>query len=116
MAEEYTLTNPETKPAVVNAAYKVKMVHFDWERAEVLVRLKGQNNEEINTGYGGAMATHEEKDQAVQMMKYLNTANCSTKSLQKRVLEQLSKDGKIPAGTTTGTPDPPATTFEVEEE
>lgn len=107
MAEEYTLTTPETKPAVVNNAYKVEMLHFDWIAATIGIRLKGQNEELIHTGYGGPMATPEERNEAIKMMKSLNTANLTTKSLQKRVLEKLSADGKIPPGTTTGTPDPP---------
>jgi hypothetical protein len=106
MAEEYTLTTPETTPAVTNAAYKVEMLHFDWVAGTIGVRLKGQNGELIHTGYGGPMATQAEKDEAIQMMRSLNTANLTTKSLHKRVLERLSTDGKIPPGTTTGTPDP----------
>lgn len=107
MAEEYTLTTPETKPAVTNNAYKVQMAHFDWAGGECLFRLKGQNEELIITGYGGQMATQAERDEAIKMMKSLNTANLSTKSMHKRILEKLSADGKIPPGTTTGTPDPP---------
>lgn len=109
MAEEYTLTTPETTPAVHNAAYKVQMLQFDWAGGHWLARLKGQNDEVIVTGYGGPGSTQAERDDAVKMMKQLNTANLTTKSLHKRVLEKLSADGKIPPGTTTGTPDPPAT-------
>jgi hypothetical protein len=41
--------------------------------------------------YSGAEAT--------QLMQTLNTANLTTKSLQKRVLEKLQADGKLPPGT-----------------
>lgn len=106
MAEEYTLTTPETKPAITNNAYKVTLAHYDWTMPEIQFRLVGQNYETIYTGYGGAMATQAEKDEAIKLMKMLNTANCSTKSMQKRILEKLAADGKIPSGTVTGTPDP----------
>jgi len=42
---------------------------------------------------------------AVAMMRALNTANLSTKSLHRRILERLVEDGKLPAGTVTGSPD-----------
>ena len=106
MAEEYTLSTPETTPAVVNAGYKVTLLHFDWSAGEIHVRLVGQNGEPLLTRYGGPGSSQAERDDAIRMMRTLNTANLSTKSLHKRVLEKLSADGKIPPGTTTGTPDP----------
>ena len=106
MAEEYTLTTPETTPAIVNAAYKVVFLSFDWRVGDIRITLVGQHTEVIYTGYGGPLATQAERDKAIQMMRMLNTANLSVKSLHKRILEQLSKDGLIPPGTTTGTPDP----------
>jgi len=39
------------------------------------------------------------------LLAALNTANLSTKSLQKRVLERLIADGKLPPGAVSGTPD-----------
>ena len=42
---------------------------------------------------------------ATAMIKQLNTANLTTKSMQKRILEKLSADGFLP-GTVQGTPDP----------
>lgn len=106
MAEEYTLTTPETVPAITNNAYRVTFLLFDWAVGEIQVRLEGENDERLITGYGGPQATQPERDQAIKMMRTLNTANLSTKSLHKRVLEQLKADGKIPGGSVTGTPDP----------
>jgi hypothetical protein len=106
--EEYTLTTPETIPAVTNTAYKVVFLQFEWTRGQIAIYLEGQNGERVITGYGGPPpATQAERDAAIQMMRTLNTANLTTKSLQKRVLEKLSADGKIPGGTVTGAPDPP---------
>jgi hypothetical protein len=54
----------------------------------------------------GAYSFYQYKGkQAVQMIQTLNTANLSTKSMQKRILEKLSNDGLLP-GTVQGTPDP----------
>jgi hypothetical protein len=107
MAEEYTLTTPETIPAVTNTAYKVIALNFDWKVGYIGIQLEGQNDELLFTTYGGLPpVTQAERDEAIQMMRTLNTANLTTKSLQKRVLEKLAADGKIPGGTVTGTPDP----------
>jgi hypothetical protein len=62
------------------------------------IELKDNNNERFSHSYYGT--------EAVNMIKFLNTANLTTKSLHKRVLEKLSTDGVLP-GTVTGTPDPP---------
>lgn len=105
--EEYTLTTPETVPAVTNTAYKVVFLQFEWKLGQIVIYLEGQHGERLITGYGGPPpATQADRDAAIQMMRTLNTANLTTKSLQKRVLEKLSADGKIPGGSVTGTPDP----------
>jgi hypothetical protein len=38
----------------------------------------------------------------------MNTANFSVNSMQKRVLQKLTNDGKLPPGMITGTPDVPS--------
>jgi hypothetical protein len=43
-------------------------------------------------------------EQAAQRLSVLNTANLTTKSLEKRLLEVLVNDGKLPPGTVSGTP------------
>ena len=43
-------------------------------------------------------------DDAQQLLVQLNTMNFSTVSLQKRVIQVCGKDGKIPPGTVSGTP------------
>ena len=48
---------------------------------------------------------------AMDYIKFINTANFTTKSLHKRILERLVTDGIVPGGgTVTGTPDSPAIT------
>lgn len=96
MAEQLDLTNPEVKPQVTTAFYRVVYLLFDWRVAQIVVHLEGQNGEIKSFGYVGAEAT--------ALMVLLNKANLSTNSLQKRVLDKLRTDGKI-AGTVSGAPD-----------
>ena len=63
----------------------------------IVIRLRDNLNVLSSYQYFGADAT--------QMIKTLNTANLSTKSMHKRILEKLSNDGKL-VGTVTGAPDP----------
>lgn len=106
MAEELGLTNPDViQPEVKNTKYQVVVSTFDWEAQTITFRLKGDGSY-ITAMYGGPMSTQEEKDQATKLMRTLNTANFTTKSMQKTILQKLSADGKIPPGTVTGTPDP----------
>lgn len=106
MAEELTLTNPQVKPEVRNTKFQVVFSSFDWDGQHIAFRLKGENNEIVYAEYGGMMSDDAGRAEATKMMRSLNTANNSTKSMHKRILEKLSADGKIPAGTVTGAPDP----------
>jgi hypothetical protein len=104
MAEEYQLTDPIVIPEVVTSKYKVIAMNLNMESAFadsepglVLIELKDNNGVRSNYTYEG--------QQAIDMMKWMNTANFSTTSMQKRVLQKLSQDGKLPAGDITGTVD-----------
>lgn len=107
MAEDYTLIEPEVKPEVVNTKYKVIYMMFSIEQSHCAFNLLGQNGERLFAEYGGPLATPEEQEEARKFIKFCNTANFSTNSMQKRILQKLGTDGKIPPGTVTGTPDPP---------
>jgi len=53
----------------------------------------------------GTLLSHEyHGNEATDLMKWMNTANFSTTSMHKRILQKLSSDGVI-YGTVTGTPD-----------
>lgn len=115
MAEELILDEPAVIPEVVTNSYRVASMTFDTEfmstppssspsdppaapqAGMVDVRLRDNN--------GGTKTHRYLGNEAMAMIRQLNTANLSVKSLQKRVLEKLSRDGIIP-GTVTGTPDP----------
>lgn len=94
MAEILTLSTPIAKPSVTTV--DVLFLGFDWGNSRVTVRVKFSDSTEQEFTYGNSVAA--------TMMSGLNSANLSTKSLYKRVVERLQADGKLPAGTITGTP------------
>jgi len=92
MAETLTLTSPQS---VTN--YSVLVLKLDWEKKAIVVVLRDTQGDKIKCAYTGSVAE--------SLIIALNKANLSTNSLQKRIIEQLVTDGKLPAGTVTGTPD-----------
>jgi hypothetical protein len=93
MAEELTFTTP---PSI--SGYRVFKLVLDWDLHKIKVHLRNtSNNVYIVAGYEG--------NTALVLMNQLNTMNLSTNSLHKRILERLATDGKLAAGTVTGTPD-----------
>lgn len=92
MAQVLELTTPQS---VID--YRISIIKFNWDEAKIHIVLKDTQGDTITVGYTGAAAT--------SLMIALNKANLSTNSLQKRTLEQLVADGKIPAGSVTGSPD-----------
>lgn len=102
--EELILTDPVVVPEKVTNKYHVISLLLDMESVMTLdgkpgfisIILKNNNNERSNYSYTG--------DSAIAMIKQLNTANLTTKSMHKRILERLSSDGLLP-GTVTGVPD-----------
>ena len=95
MAEKLDLTSVITTPNLTD--YRVAAVAFDWDRAQIVITLRGTNGEERREIYVGPTAT--------TLMIALNKIDCSTISLQKRILNRLVTDGKLPAGTVSGSPD-----------
>lgn len=106
--EELVLTDPVTEPAKTTNKFRVIAVLMDTEgsltapspgnetTAQVRIKLKDNYNKPYEHSYTGQTA--------LDYIKFINTANFTTKSLHKRILERLSTDGVLP-GTVTGTPD-----------
>jgi hypothetical protein len=94
MAETLDLTTPIVPPS--RASYTVKRLNLDWPNAAIQIWLIGSDGIEVYAEYIGAQAT--------TLLIAFNKVNLSVKSLQRRVLEQLVTDGKLPAGTVTGAP------------
>ena len=90
--EALTLTTPQSV-----TDYRVSILKLNWDEAKIHVVVKDTQGDTVTAGYTGATAT--------SLMIALNKANLTTNSLQKRILEQLVTDGKLPAGTVTGDPD-----------
>lgn len=86
-----------TTPIVVAArtSYTIHVLTLDWANQVIRVVLVGSDGADVVAEYKEA--------QAVAIMTTLNTANLSVKSLYRRVLEKLVADGKLPAGTVSGT-------------
>jgi|SRR5215471_7542638 len=107
MAEEYNLDIPETTPAIVVNKYQIRIMTFDFNSTAPMVSESGifsvslidNNGKFINVQYTGQKAKN--------IMKTLNTGNFTNVSMQKKIMQQLEKDGQIGSGSVSGTPDPP---------
>jgi hypothetical protein len=94
--EELVLTDPVVEPEKVKNKYKVVSLTMNHESQLFGIQLKDN--------LGGMFAHQYVGQEAVDYIKFINTANFTTKSLHKRVLEKLAADGVLP-GTVTGAPD-----------
>jgi hypothetical protein len=104
MAETVTLTTPITKPS--QTTVRLERMILDIETKSITIQWLGTNNEAGSAVYPTpGPADHPAQPTGATLLNQLNTANLSTKSLVKRVLERLQTDGYLPAGTISGTPD-----------
>jgi hypothetical protein len=94
MAEQLDLTSPIVPPS--RTTYSVQALMLNFIAAVIQATLVGSDGQLIAVTWEGATAT--------TLMIALNKANLSVTSLQKRVLQQAVSDGKLPAGTVTGSP------------
>lgn len=90
MAEQVTLATSAPAPY-----YRVSRLDLDWDGRLILVHLRGAFQETRTFSYSGT--------EAETLLRALNTANLSTKSLHRRILEKLTADGLL-SGTVEGTP------------
>jgi len=96
--EELTLTDPVVVPETVSSSYKVTSLILNFGTAYVHIELVDNLGVLLMHDYTGQVA--------LDMMKWMNTANFSVNSMHKRILQKLTNDGVL-VGTVTGTPDPP---------
>ena len=98
MAEKITLATPEVIPQVTTTDYQITAIHLHVRPvARIVVNFQGTNNE-------ARQWIVDDPARALMLIKALNTANLSLKSLERRIFEQAITDG-IFTGTITGTPD-----------
>lgn len=118
MAEDYTLDTPITPPVVTTTTYRVRGLNLDFEAVSTTMPppvfgevpappVPGLVTIRLRSNAGATLTCTYEGQQAQDMMKWMNTANFSTTSMQKRILQKLEQDGKLPPGEITGAPDPP---------
>ena len=77
--------------------YELVRIVFDWEHGRLAILLKGANGERKEVVYG-------QNTGARDLMRSINKADFSTKSLHRRLMEKLLADGHL-AGSISGTPD-----------
>jgi hypothetical protein len=110
MAEELVITDPIVHPdppaPPPTTKYKVVSLSSDVETPPVPAPAPGLLIIKVRDNNGIALTVQYVGEQAMQFIKYMNTANFSTVSLQKRILQKLSNEGYLPPGTVTGVPDP----------
>lgn len=102
--EQLELTDPVTTPAVTTATFKVVGIAMHMETVAAVSGAPGLIVIELKDNLGVRRSQRYEGQTAIDYMKFINTANFSTKSLHKRILERLSSEGVLP-GTVTGAPD-----------
>ena len=94
MPEQLDLTTaivPTTR-----TTYRIARISFDWDNQLIRGDVVGSDTVIVGFSYDGSTA--------VTLMTTLNKIDLSVKSLQRRVLEKLVTDGKLPAGAVSGSP------------
>lgn len=92
MAETFTLTTPIT-PAT-RVSYRHRMTVLNWEAGVFQGYIVGSDGAEILVEYTGA--------QANALLSFIN--GMTTPSVQKKLFQKFVNDGKLTAGTVSGTP------------
>lgn len=96
LSEQIDLSNAYVVNPSSATSLKIESLFFDWKSEIICIRLYGDAVQYPPIYYRGT--------EAADLMRSLNTANLSTNSLNKRVMNKLINDG-IVAGTVTGQPD-----------
>jgi hypothetical protein len=102
--EELVLSAPVVVPASTTDRYRVVALTLNLEAASTPSSAPGLILIDLRDNLGVRSSYRYEGQTATDMIKFLNTANLTTKSMHKRILERLSADGLL-VGTVTGTPD-----------
>ena len=102
-AQERVIFQSPAKADEGAVEFRVSELVLNIEASTVTVRLAEASDgsfvpggRQIVASYAGAEAT--------TLMRALNTADLSTRSLQRRVVEKLTSDKKIPSGVISGVP------------
>lgn len=92
--EQLTLTAPISSPSVT--LYKVQRLTLTVSPPVIDWTMIDNNGVTLSGAYNG--------DVAVTLLNQLNTGDCRTVSLQRKIILRLQADGYLAAGTVEGTP------------
>ena len=107
MSEQIDLTIPD-RAHPGTPYYRVGTLTLDYDAGRITIVLTGDNDiqraEVYNDGQDGQGNEDPGGTLATDLMRTLNKANLSTKSLYRRIIELLIADGRL-EGTVSGSPD-----------
>lgn len=106
--EELELADPIVVPEKVATTYKVVEMLTSREVVTPTTGEPGLVTIMLRDNLGTPVHCRYEGTEAIELIKWMNTANFSVNSMQKRVMQKLSADGQLPPGTVVGAPDPAA--------
>ncbi len=86
MSEQHDLSAPIVPPSLTY--YRIVLLTLDWTNSVIRVGLQSSDGALTYAMYEGALA--------LTFMTALNTVNLSVSSLQRRILNRLAADGKLP--------------------
>lgn len=106
MPEIVSLTTPITKPNQTQV--RIERVILDVEIKSIFIQFLGNNGEAGSAFYPTPAILNPLGDlqpTGAVLLSTLNTANLTSNSLVRRIINRLQTDGYIGAGSITGTPD-----------
>jgi hypothetical protein len=95
MPEQLDLTTPIVPPSRTSCV--MTLLTLDWTASAIVARVNFSDGFEQMVYYNGPVA--------LTLMRQLNKANLTIKSLQRLAIERFVLDGKLPAGSVSGAPD-----------
>ena len=101
--ESWVLSTPVTPSGPTVTDYRVWSLYLG--RGEGVIRIVVEDNNFQRTTHVYADDPETGSMIATNLMIALNKADLSVKSLQRRIIERLVADGKLPVGTVEGTPE-----------
>lgn len=94
--EKLTLTTPVSK---TTTEWSIAYFTIDVEQASMVIAVKDNTGERRVIAYPNATT---DAAATATLIGQLNTANLTTKSLRRRILERLQADGHLGAGSFSG--------------
>lgn len=87
------------------STFAVADVQFSWRSKSIVVGMAQVDSGGAFVSGGKRMELTYSGDSALVLLRTLNKADLSVKSLHRRIMERLQADGLVGAGVVAGTPD-----------